>query len=205
MGIEPTSSAWEAEVMPLYDTRITFIANCGLAPQCNWGARVSRSALRVKACGLLYRARGAMMRGAMMRPSVGAVLQARGQTDIFAMPPGILPGNTYSMHTEVAAVLIDIEAQLRQLGLWDNIPPSTDALASNEPFCVDTLTLPQWLQFVFLPAVYQMVEQEQQLPARCGIAPMAEEFFRGSGLAIDQLVVALLHIDELLSESENDG
>ena len=50
------------------------------------------------------------------------------------------------MRTEIAEVLIDIEAQLRQLGLWDKIPPSTEALASTQPFCVDTLTLPQWLQ-----------------------------------------------------------
>ena len=96
------------------------------------------------------------------------------------------------MHTEVAAVLIDIEAHLRQLGLWDKIPPSTDALASDQPFCVDTLTLPQWLQFVFLPTLYGMLEQQQPLPGRCGIAPMAEEFFKGSGLATTDLVAALL-------------
>ena len=104
------------------------------------------------------------------------------------------------MRTEIAEVMIDIEAQLRQLGQWDKIPPSTEALASQEPFCVDTLTLPQWLQFVFLPTVYRMLEDEQALPGRCGIAPMAEEFFRGSGLAVDDLEAALLRIDELLSQ-----
>ena len=103
------------------------------------------------------------------------------------------------MRTEVAEVLIDIEAQLRQLGLWDKIPPSTEALASTQPFCVDTLSLPQWLQFVFLPTVYQMLEEEQALPERCGIAPMAEEFFKGSGLAVDDLVRSLEKVDELLS------
>ncbi len=102
------------------------------------------------------------------------------------------------MHTEVAEILIDIEAQLRQLGLWDKIPPPTEALASDQPFCVDTLTLPQWLQFIFLPTLYDMVER-QQLPGRCSIAPMAEEFFKGSGLATIDLVEALLRVDELLS------
>jgi uncharacterized protein YqcC (DUF446 family) len=103
------------------------------------------------------------------------------------------------MRTEIAEVLIDIEAQLRQLGMWDKIPPSTQALASTEPFCVDTLTLPQWLQFIFIPALYQMLEAEQALPDRCGIAPMAEEFFRGSDMAIDALVASLVKVDELLS------
>jgi len=105
------------------------------------------------------------------------------------------------MRTEIAEVLIDIEAQLRQLGLWDKIPPSTDALASTEPFCVDTLTLPQWLQFIFLPTLYQMLEEEKTLPGRCGIAPMAEEFFRGTGIAVGALVDSLMEIDELLSQA----
>jgi len=106
------------------------------------------------------------------------------------------------MHTEVAEVLIDIEAQLRQLGLWDKIPPSSQALASEQPFAVDTLTLPQWLQFIFLPTIREMLEAGQALPDRCGIVPMADEFFRDTGLACDELVVALARIDELLSAGE---
>ena len=78
------------------------------------------------------------------------------------------------MHTEIAAVLIDIEAQLRQLDLWDRVPPSAEALSSDQPFCVDTLSLPQWLQFIFLPTLYLMLEEDQPLPSRCGITPMAE-------------------------------
>lgn len=103
------------------------------------------------------------------------------------------------MQTQVAEVLIDIEAQLRRLNLWDRIPPSSQALASTEPFCVDTLTLPQWLQFVFIPTLYEMLEDEAPLPQRCGITPMAEEFFRGSGLAVDELLQLLERIDALLS------
>jgi len=104
------------------------------------------------------------------------------------------------MRTEIAEVLIDVEAQLRQLGLWDKIPPSSQALASAEPFCVDTLTLPQWLQFVFIPTIYTMLEAEEPLPDRCGIAPMAEEFFRDSGLGIEALLQSLESVDELLSQ-----
>ncbi len=103
------------------------------------------------------------------------------------------------MRTEVAEVLIDIEAQLRQLSLWDRIAPSSRALASVEPFCVDTLTLPQWLQFVFLPTVYQLLEEDAALPERCAITPMAEEYFRGSKLATAELLVSLQRIDRLLS------
>ncbi len=88
---------------------------------------------------------------------------------------------------------------MRQLGYWDSEPPSAEALASIEPFCVDTLSLPQWLQFVFLPTLYRMLEAGEQLPSRCGIAPMAEEFFRGTGLPLDALLQSLVEIDDLLT------
>ena len=105
------------------------------------------------------------------------------------------------MRTEVAEALIDIEAQLRQLSLWERVPPSSKALASVEPFCVDALSLPQWLQFVFLPTVYQMLEEDAALPERCAITPMAEEFFRGSKLATAELLASLRRIDALLSST----
>ena len=104
------------------------------------------------------------------------------------------------MPTEVAEILIDIEAQLRQLGQWNKVHPSAEALSSDLPFCVDTLTFPQWLQFVFLPTLSAMLEKGRTLPGRCAIAPMAEEYFRGTGLRSSELVVALVRIDELLSE-----
>ncbi len=103
------------------------------------------------------------------------------------------------MNTDIAELLIDIEAELRQLGLWDRQPPSPEALASDQPFSIDTLTLPQWLQFVFLPTIYRLLEEGQALPGRCGIAPMAEEYFRGLGMASGALEQALLQVDELLS------
>jgi uncharacterized protein YqcC (DUF446 family) len=110
------------------------------------------------------------------------------------------------MRTEVAEVLIDIEAQLRQLGQWQTVRPSAEALASDQPFCVDTLTLPQWLQFVFLPTLYAMLEEDEALPERCGIAPMAEEYFRGTGLRSHDLVAALRRMDSLLSgDEQSDG
>ncbi len=108
------------------------------------------------------------------------------------------------MHTEVAAVLIDIESELRQMGLWDGEAPGEQALASEQPFAMDTLTLPQWLQFIFLPNMYRLIEAGAELPAKCGITPMAEEYFRGKGLAVTRLLRALEAVDELLSGAEDD-
>ncbi len=88
---------------------------------------------------------------------------------------------------------------MRQLGLWQAEPPSEKALASVEPFCIDTLSFPQWLQFVFLARIYSIISARQPLPASCSIAPMATEYFASSGLAASSLVEVLGQIDALLS------
>ena len=108
-----------------------------------------------------------------------------------------------SIYPDIATLLLELEAELRTLNLWDDKMPPPEALASTQPFCVDTLTLPQWLQFVFLPRMSQLVEFEQPLPHKCGIAPMAEEFFRGAQLSIVSLVRKLEEIDERLARGES--
>lgn len=81
-------------------------------------------------------------------------------------------------HIQIASLLIDVEAELRRLQQWQHQAPSLEALASTEPFCVDTLTFAQWLQFIFLPRMHALVAAGQLPPGKCEIKPMAEEYFR---------------------------
>lgn len=108
------------------------------------------------------------------------------------------------MHTQVAATLMDIEGELRRLSLWEAEAPDEQALASTQPFALDTLTLPQWLQWIFLPTMQQLTEERRPLPAKCGITPMAEEYFRGQNLPITGLLDALETIDRLLCMDSPD-
>ncbi len=105
-----------------------------------------------------------------------------------------------TIHESVASVLIDIEAELRSLDQWDAEAPPPSALASSEPFCVDTLRFSQWLQFVFVPRMSGLVEVRAPLPSACDIAPMAEEYYRGAQLPVAGLLAALREIDRLLSQ-----
>lgn len=100
----------------------------------------------------------------------------------------------------VAEILIDIEKELRELQLWEFETPSQEALASTQPFAIDTLTFPQWLQFIFIPRLYWMVEQRAPLPSVSGVKPMAEEYFRVLALNSAKLINHLDAIDKLLSE-----
>lgn len=111
------------------------------------------------------------------------------------------------LHIQVGEVLLDIEKEMRELRLWQAEMPSAEALASQQPFCIDTLTFPQWLQFVFLPRMHSMIEQRLPLPDACGIAPIAEEYFRELQLNSKALIAHLIRVDQVLTSAapSSDG
>lgn len=101
---------------------------------------------------------------------------------------------------EVTDCLLRIELELRRLEAWSDVSPSDEALQSTEPFAVDTLEFTEWLQFIFLAKMKVLVERDHPLPTISGIAPMAEEHFRGRGDAGLRLVQELELMDQLLSD-----
>lgn len=106
-------------------------------------------------------------------------------------------------YKKLANLLLEIETELKQLHLWQTSRPSDKALASIEPFCIDTLSLPQWIQFIFLERMTSLVGQRGPLPAQCGIAPLAEEFFKSHAHNGLQLTHLLQRLDALLSEQKS--
>ncbi len=102
------------------------------------------------------------------------------------------------IYDDVATLLLQLEAELRRMQLWEEQQPPAELLVSTEPFCVDTLSLPQWLQFVFLPRMTELIDGARPLPDQCGIAPMAEEYFRGGDYTAGELIKLLVDIDERL-------
>lgn len=103
--------------------------------------------------------------------------------------------------SDVAYCLLNIEAEMRRIEVWSSEPPSEQALASTQPFCIDTLAFTEWLQFVFLVRMKVIVEQGRGLPDVSGIAPMAEEYFRARPEPGERLVRELEAIDRLISGS----
>lgn len=107
---------------------------------------------------------------------------------------------TQSDHiAQVADRLLQIEIELRQMGAWESDPPPDEALQSTKPFAVDTLEFTQWLQFVFVWRMKVLIENQQPLPEVSGMAPMAEEHFRGRAESGRGLIRELAEMDRLLS------
>jgi uncharacterized protein YqcC (DUF446 family) len=105
-----------------------------------------------------------------------------------------------STNIKLAALLMDLEAALRKLSCWDEEKPIYQALESQEPFCVDTLEFYQWLQWIFIPRMYSMLAMNHDLPNKCDMASMAEEWAKTRAFSARELILVLQEIDVLLSE-----
>lgn len=72
-------------------------------------------------------------------------------------------------------LLDKLETVMREAQLWETESPDPAALASTEPFAIDTLTCSQWLQWIFIPRMKQLVALNAPLPTQFEISPYVEE------------------------------
>lgn len=100
---------------------------------------------------------------------------------------------------QVTALLLKIRTEMEALELWQSSPPSAQALASTQPFCIDTLHFTEWLQWLLIPRLQEMIRQELSLPQSSQIQPMAEEVFKQMQADTDALLALINRLDETLS------
>ncbi|WP_249677676.1 YqcC family protein [Pseudomonas abieticivorans] len=98
--------------------------------------------------------------------------------------------------------LLLIERELRLQGWWSEVAPSAEDLASVEPFAVDTMDFSQWLQWVFLPRMKQILESDLPLPNASGILAMAEMVYASQAEKSRGLRALLAQFDELITQAE---
>ncbi|MEQ5802765.1 YqcC family protein [Halomonas sp. H10-9-1] len=109
-----------------------------------------------------------------------------------------------TVHDELDQALRRLEATMKAANLWRMETPDPAAFDSQQPFCLDTMVLPQWLRFVFIARLDALVEQRAALPARCDVAPALEAFLAQQGVrASDRLLLrqAVEEIDRLVTEN----
>ncbi|MFP4136852.1 MAG: YqcC family protein [Halomonas sp.] len=109
-----------------------------------------------------------------------------------------------SVHDELDQALRRLEATMKAANLWRMATPEPEAFDSQQPFCVDTMALPQWLRFVFIARLDALVERRAPLPARCEVAPAVATYLAEEGVrASDRLLLcqAVEAIDRLVTEN----
>jgi len=82
-------------------------------------------------------------------------------------------------HESVAQRIDAIEAEMRRIGLWQEEAPDPERLRFTRAFAGDTMTFEQWLQFIFIARVREIVAARGEFPSRSQVAAQAVREFDG--------------------------
>jgi uncharacterized protein YqcC (DUF446 family) len=104
-----------------------------------------------------------------------------------------------SISLQVEQTLEQINQEMIRLDLWQSTMPSEEALQSNEPFCCDTLTFTQWLEFILLPKMGMLIASDLPLPDKLLILPMAQESFKQVDFDSERLLALIAKLDSLFA------
>ena len=99
----------------------------------------------------------------------------------------------------ISTLLDAVEAEMQRNGMWQEASPSAAALASLEPFAIDTLSFDEWLQWIFIAKLRTMIDVGAPLPSSCSVAPMAEESWARRSPEPKEIIALLVRIDLTLS------
>lgn len=100
----------------------------------------------------------------------------------------------------MADLLLELESEMRRLELWTSDEPTEHALQSTAPFSADRLALEEWLQWIFIPTIKSIIENDGELPGKCEIFPYAEELFPAGPDQPSSLLQLIQEIDQFISE-----
>lgn len=109
-----------------------------------------------------------------------------------------------SVHQQLQTALLELEAAMKAANLWRMPTPEADAFASQQPFCIDTMSLPQWVRFVFVARLNALVDAQAAMPAKCDVAPAMAAYLQQEKVrASDQLLVvrAVERVDQLVTDN----
>lgn len=109
-----------------------------------------------------------------------------------------------SVHQTLDASLRRLEAAMKAADMWRMPQPTAEALDSREPFCIDTMELPQWLRFVFIVRLDALIEAKAPLPAQCNVAPAAQVYLKQTHARPSQfllVVKAIEEVDQIITEA----
>ncbi|KPQ21115.1 MULTISPECIES: YqcC family protein [unclassified Halomonas] len=109
-----------------------------------------------------------------------------------------------SVHQQLHTALLELEATLKAANLWRMPAPEAAAFSSQQPFCIDTMSLLQWLRFVFIARLNTLAEAGGPMPAKCDVAPAIAAHLKQENVrASDYLLVvrAVERIDQLVTDN----
>ncbi len=104
-------------------------------------------------------------------------------------------------YQKAAQAIFEIEAEMKRIGYWSALPLLPEAYHFQRAFAADTMSFSQWLQFILIPRVRQIIQERGQFPTNSMVGAMAVREFDGDDHA-SELVRLLSEFDALFMNSK---
>src|SRR5215813_11504017 len=97
----------------------------------------------------------------------------------------------------VQAKIAEIENEMKRIVYWQSEPLRPEQYEFRSAFAMDTMAFSQWLQFIFIPRVKNMLETGEKFPPESQNGAQAVREFDGDDQA-QGLVALLSEFDEII-------
>jgi uncharacterized protein YqcC (DUF446 family) len=92
----------------------------------------------------------------------------------------------------------EIETELKRLNRWEKVPLPKEKFENMGAFEGQTMSFEQWLQFVLIRSIREIVDEKGVFPSESNVGTYAVREFDGDP-DVDQLVLLLCQLDELIN------
>lgn len=105
-------------------------------------------------------------------------------------------------HKKAQKYLELLQKNLQEAELWQDVAPDAEAFLSQQPFAIDFLTATEWIQWIFIPKMLELIDAKQSLPNQMAITPYLEEALKERE-DLDTLFAPLYDLEKLLQQHNN--
>lgn len=106
------------------------------------------------------------------------------------------PSISNDLYAQAGQKIEEIEAEMKRIGYWSPDPLPEEAYDFRQAFAMDTMAFSQWLQFILVPNVRQIIEERGTFPTESMVGAQAVREFDGDKDA-SHLVSLLSEFDAL--------
>jgi uncharacterized protein YqcC (DUF446 family) len=103
-----------------------------------------------------------------------------------------------SQHEKVQEKIREIKEEMQRIGLWQEESLPEEAYDYTLAYARDRMAFHQWLQFIFIPQVQEMLQDYEELPRTSQVGKAAESAFEDWDQG-EQLVQLLKEFDLLMT------
>lgn len=100
------------------------------------------------------------------------------------------------IYEKAQAKIQEIQAEMKAIGLWRNDPLPPEAYNITQAFGADTMTFEQWIHFILVSRVNDVIKERGQFPNSSAVGVYATRAFDGMDEA-SNLIRLLNEFDSL--------